>query len=354
MKKINKLFNISKDIPIDVFFEHILYDKENGYYTKKNPFGKTGDFITAPGVSTIFSELIGIWIVSTWELMNKPKNFNIVELGPGSGDMCNTIIKTFKKFPEFYSCVKIFMYEKSNTLKKIQQNLIKDKKVKWITGLESIKKGPVIFFGNEFFDAIPVKQFKRNKNLIFEKFIKLDKKSNICQSLKKISKKNAKELNSFKTLKEFDFIEFPKLGFVELKKIISKINKLSGGILLIDYGFTGITNKSTLQSVKSHKKNELFKNIGDADVTSLVNFNLLKEYFHKNKLNVKKIVSQNFFLEKLGIHKRAEILSQNMSFKQKADLYIRIDRLLNRKFMGELFKVIFAFKSKSKNFIGFD
>ena len=341
MLKLKKLFHKYKNIPLDIFFENILYNKEDGYYVKKNPLGKNGDFITAPIISSIFSEMIAIWIASTWTIMNKPKNFNIVELGPGNGDMCKIIIRTLKKFPKLFSCTHIFMYERSEILKKIQKKTINEKKVKWIKNLNEIKKGPVIFFGNEFFDAIPIKQFKRKNNLVFERFIKLDKKLNINQLFKEASPKDVKELNTFSALKKTSFIEFPKLGFLELKKIISKINELSGGILLIDYGYLG-------------KINKLFENIGDADVTSLVNFGLLKEYFQKNNLSVKNIVTQSFFLERLGIHKRAEILSQNMSFKKKADLFLRINRLIDQKLMGELFKVIFAFKAKSKNFVGFN
>ena len=94
--------NQSKTIPIDKFVEKALYNKKFGYYSTKNPFGKFGDFITSPGISFLFSEMIGIWIISFWENLNKPKKFNIIELGPGNGEMCKTLIKTFKKFPKFF------------------------------------------------------------------------------------------------------------------------------------------------------------------------------------------------------------------------------------------------------------
>ena len=143
------------------------------------------------------------------------------------------------------------------------------------------------------------------------------------------------------------------MGFKELDPIIKKIKKLSGGILLIDYGFIKNSNESTLQSVKAHKKNKLFNNIGKADITSLVNFNLLKEYFFKNNLDVNKITTQGLFLKKIGILNRAEILSKKMNFKEKSDLYIRLQRILSPKQMGELFKVVFAYKNKKKISIGF-
>ena len=120
-----------------------------------------------------------------------------------------------------------------------------------------------------------------------------------------------KEIKNFRVLKDLKFIEFPKLGILEMSKIVKKIKKLSGGVLLIDYGYTKLLNKSTIQMVMQNKKvrtGDFFKNVGKADITSLVNFSLLKEYFLKNEMNVKKIVTQKFFLEKMGIVERAKIL----------------------------------------------
>ncbi len=124
--------------------------------------------------------------------------------------------------------------------------------------------------------------------------------------------------------------------------------------MLIDYGYLEPKNKSTLQSLIKHKRNNLFNNLGEADITSLVNFKLLNEYFIKNNLKVKKIVSQKFFLEKMGIIDRANNLSKKMSFKEQSNLYLRLKRLLDLKLMGSLFKVIFTYKFKKDNFIGFE
>ena len=160
-------FKKSKTLPTDKFFRNVLYDKKFGYYTSQMPFGKNGDFITSPKISSIFSEIIAIWIVSSWETFGKPKNFNIVELGPGDGSLANILLRSFKKFPEFNSIKKMFLFEKSIFLKKVQKKKISNKDVKWINNLGMIKKGPVVFFGNEFFDAIPIKQFKKNKKRFF-------------------------------------------------------------------------------------------------------------------------------------------------------------------------------------------
>ena len=350
----NKIFfNNSKILPVDKFFENVLYDKKFGYYSSKIAFGSSGDFITAPGVSSLFSEIIGIWLVSTWETLGRPQRFNIVELGPGDGCLIKILLKTFKKFPKFYESTNIFLYEKSDLLKNLQKKNINNLKVKWINNFDNIKTGPVIFFGNEFFDAIPIKQFSCKKNFLMEKYYLLNKNNKIDTTYKKASSKDTLLIKKFKILKNLKFIEFPKLGLNELAKMIKKISKLEGGLLLIDYGYLTPKNKSTLQSVIKHKKNNLLNNLGKADITSLVNFKLLNEFFIKNGLKVKKVVSQKFFLERMGIVERANNMSQNLNFKEQSDLYLRLKRLLDEKLMGNLFKVIFTYKSKKDNFLGF-
>ena len=359
MKYKLKNFNLNYDklIPVDEFVEKVLYHPKAGYYSKKIPFGKKGDFVTAPTISNLFSEIVTIWLISCWEKFGKPKNFNFVELGPGDGSFIKVLVDTIKNFPELNESINIFLYEKSDFLKKTQTNTINNSKVKWINNFKSIKKGPVIFFGNEFFDAVPVKQFTFFKKDLFEKYYIINKKTGLYETYRKASLKDSEVIKSFKTLKNLKFIEYPKKGFDELQEIIEKISKLNGGIILIDYGYLDIINKSTLQIAMKNKKmniNSLYKNLGNADITYLINFNLLKEFFLKKKLKVKKIISQKFFLEKMGIIQRAKILEKKMTQKQKDYMSSTLIRLLHKDLMGELFKVVFAFKSKKNNFLGFE
>lgn len=346
-------FSESKDLPIDEFFCNVLYDKKIGYYSSKAPIGSKGDFLTSPSVSDLFSEIIGVWLISTWNTLGKPKKFNIVELGPGDGSLTKILIRTFQRFPEFNQAANIFLYEKNDLLKTLQKKNIKDTKIKWIKNFSNIRSGPVIFFGNEFFDAIPIKQFIRKENLLFEKYFSLNKEYKIIETYKQASSNATSKIKKFNSLKNIKFIEFPKLGLDELNRVIEKISSLQGGILLIDYGYLKPNNQNTLQSIMRHKKNKLLENLGHADITSLVNFKLLSEFFIQNNLKTKKITTQKIFLEKMGIIERANNLSKNMSFKDKANLYSRIQRLIDEKLMGNLFKVIFAYKFKKDNFLGF-
>ena len=348
-------FNFNKKIPVDKFLEKALYEPKVGYYNNRIPFGKNGDFVTSPTISNLFSEILAVWIISTWEKFEKPETFNLVELGPGDGSLTKVLIQTFKKFPKFNKSVKIFLYEKSNLLKKIQKKKIASDQIKWIKNYNSIKKGPIVFFGNEFFDAIPIKQFAIKNKKFLEKCFLL-KRDTLIETYKRASSIDISDIKSFNALKRQNFVEFPKSGFVELNKIIKKISSLSGGILLIDYGYLKSFNGSTLQAVRKNKKikmNNFLNHIGKVDITYLINFNLLKEFFEKNNLKVKNIVTQKFFLETMGIIERAKIIEKKMSEQQRKDMLLTLKRLLHENSMGELFKVIFAHNYKNNNFLGF-
>ena len=352
MKKIDKIFSKSKALSLDSYLEKVLYDKSFGYYQKQNPFGIKGDYVTAPNISNIFCEMIAIWLVSFWENLKRPKNLNFIELGPGNGDLCLILIKTLKNFPESFNSINIILYEKSERLKKIQKKRLVSERVTWTNDLRKIKKGPVIFFGNEFLDALPIKQFKKVNGNIFERYATL-KKNRVNFVYKKAKKKQISKLKSFELLKNNGIIEYPEHGFKELEVICNKIKKLNGGVLFIDYGYQLEKNIDTLQSVMKHKFNHINKNIGKADVTSLVNFNLYKKYFNSKSLLVEEILTQSKFLQKMGIIERFKIVSEKMKNEDKSNLYLRVKRLVDPKLMGKNFKVIFAKNKKCKFSLAF-
>ena len=141
MKTFKVFFKNSKVLPVDKFFKNVLYDKNYGYYSSKNPFGKQGDFITSPNISIFFSEMLSIWFLSIWEKLKKPKKINIIDLGGGNGEMSYNILQTLDSFPRFKNFFNIYIHEKSPLLKKKQKIRMKDKKVFWIDDLRNIKKG---------------------------------------------------------------------------------------------------------------------------------------------------------------------------------------------------------------------
>jgi len=353
----NKIINILKEkksIPLDKFIDIALYDKKFGYYIKKNPFGKKGDFVTSPLISNLFGEMIGIWCVAFWESLGRPSKILLIELGPGDGSLCNNLLKTFKSFKSFYNSLEINLLEVSDKLKTIQKKNINNNKVKWIKTIKEIKKGPIIFFGNEFFDALPIKQIYKRKKLFFEKYVTLSKDKKKIKFLHKKANNNLiKRIQKLNLISAGNTIEYPIEAIKFLEAIAEKINEFNGGILAFDYGYKGRKNQNTLQVVKNHKFSKIFLRPGGADITSHVNFKLFYEILKKNNLDVRKITNQSEFLQKIGILERANILSSEMSFKEKANMFYRLQRLLNPKEMGSLFKVIFAKKKGKKFSLGF-
>ena len=353
----NKIINIlkqKKTLPIDQFINLSLYDKKFGYYMKSNPFGKEGDYVTSPLISNLFGDMIGIWCVAFWEHLGKPKKISLVELGPGDGTLCKNLLNVFKKFKDFYNCFEINLLEKSNYLKKKQKKEIKNKKVKWIKNIKHLNSGPLIFLGNEFFDALPIKQIYRKEKIFFEKYIGLEKKN---EKLKFVYKKAKRDLiqniKKYNLISKGDIIEYPVKAIEYLQSISDKIKKYNGGLLILDYGYIKSINKNTLQSVKKHKFSNILLEPGNADITSHVNYKLFLKILRKNNLQVQKIVTQREFLQKLGIIKRAEIISKDKTFKEKAVIFYEIKRLLHYNEMGDLFKVLFAQNKKNRFKLGF-
>ena len=353
----NKIINIlekGKFIPLDKFIHIALYNKKFGYYMKKNPFGKKGDFITAPLISYLFSEMIAIWCVAYWKYLKKPKKIIIIELGPGDGSLCKDLLQTFKKFKEFYSCLEIKLLEVSDKLKSIQKLKIKNSKVKWIKSLNKINQGPVLFIGNEFFDSLPIKQVYKKGNILFEKYIALSKSKERVKFLyKKVGKKLVKKVKDLNLFSSKGTIEYPLNTVKYLSIIAKKIKKYNGGFLTFDYGYIKNQNRNTIQAVKNHKYSSPFIKPGNSDITSQVNFELIYNFLKKNKLNVNKVVTQSEFLQKMGIKERANILSKNMTFKSKVNMFYTLKRLLDPDKMGSLFKVLFAQKKGKKFSLGF-
>ena len=345
--------NKNKYIPLDKFINTALYNKKTGYYMNKNPFGKNGDFITAPNISILFSEMLAIWCIAFWQNLGCPKKINIIELGAGNGEMMYQLIKVFERFDKFKLSSNYFILEKSQFLQKIQKKKLNSHKIIWLNSLSKLKNGPNIFLANEFFDALPIKQFIKKNNQWFEKKIKInnDNKFEIIDIITNI--KNLEKKTGIKLTNNQKIIEFSPLTYKYFKIISKKINTLQGGLLIIDYGYLEKKMKNSLKSVYKHNFNNVLNNFGKSDITYNINFFLLKKIAKKLNLKVAGLTSQGSFLTKLGISHRAEILAKNLRFSKKADIYYRLKRLIDKNFMGELFKVMFITKKNIKFKIGF-
>ena len=338
---------------LDKFIEDSLYNKKHGYYMKKNPFGEKGDFITAPNISILFSEMIAIWVISFWEKLNCPKQFNLIELGAGNGEMMRILIQTFDKFPEFKNSCKISILEKSDLLLQTQKANIKNKKIKWLNNLNELNNFPCIFIANEFFDALPIKQFLKKEKKWYERCVKFTSDEKLKYLDVPFDMQKFEKEIKFKISYNQKFIEYSPLATKYLKTIVKKIKLNDGGILIIDYAYVEKEMKNTLQSVSKHKYRDVLKGFRNSDITYNLSFNLINKIIEKLGPCSSLSTNQKKFLTKLGILDRAEILSKNMPFSKKADIYFRIKRLIDENQMGHLFKVMFITNHKNKFKLGF-
>ena len=344
-----KNYNLS----LDKFINLSLYDKKFGYYMKKNPFGKKGDFITAPNISRLYSEMIAIWIISFWQSLGSPKKFNLIELGAGNGQMMKVFIESFQRFPIFLNSCNFIIHEKSPSLIKIQKKELAKNKIEWVSQIKKIKKGPCIFIANEFFDALPIRQFRKKENLWLEKFINLKNLDKAFFFEKEVDIKKIEKKIHFKISQGQNFIEYSELGINYLKDIFKIIKINTGGLLLVDYGYTEKKMKNTLQAISNHKFANILENIGNVDITHNISFDLFKRFTKKIGGLANNLTTQKEFLLKMGIKQRAQIISKNQSFLKKADIYHRIERLISEEQMGNLFKVMFIKNKKNKFKLGF-
>ena len=212
---------------------------------------------------------------------------------------------------------------------------------------------PCIFIANEFFDAMPIKQFIKKSDQWNERYVKFFSQKepgylDIPFNIKKLEKKI-----KFNISTKQNFIEYSPLLIKYLKNITNKIKLNDGGILIIDYGYIDRKMKNTIQAVYKHKYTDVLKSFGSCDITYNLSFNLISQIIKKLGPFFQSITSQKEFLIKLGILKRAEILSKNMPFSKKADMYYRVKRLIDDKQMGKLFQVMFVTNKKNKFRLGF-
>ena len=264
------------------------------------------------------------------------------------------ITETLKNFPECFNACNFIILEKSDFLINHQKKNLNNKKISWVKNIKKIKPYPALFLANEFFDALPVKQFFKKKESWYERFVELKNKKTAKFQEKKININKLEQNLEFKISKNQNIIEYSPTTFKYLKDICKIIQKNNGGILIIDYGYQNSKMYETLQAIHNHKYSNVLENIGDSDITYNINFSLFQKFINQFDNLDSVITSQKKFLTSMGILQRAEIISKNIPFSKKTDLFYRIRRLIDEKHMGELFKVMLIKNINNKFKTGFE
>ena len=328
-KSIKDTISMNGPITLDYFLSLVI----PYYYNNNDPIGKSGDFITAPEISQLFGEMIGIWVANKWMSMGRPE-FSIVELGGGLGTLMQDLLRGTKYISQFHSKMKkIYMVDQSDLLINNQKEKLQDyhDKVEWIQGTEKVNGNEKLFIiNNELFDALPIKQFIKCTDGLREMHVLLNEKNHLEIRPYGNAIKDDK-------LKTGEYLEVSVVGEYIAEQIATLLGKNGGYMLAIDYGYIESTKNNTIQTVRRHKKTNILDNIGYSDITSHVDFKLLAGCFiqHGFKCN---ITSQANFLINHGIKERVEMLIQQGAEPDK--LISQMDRLTSKEQMGELFKVL--------------
>lgn len=329
--KKNGSINVSEFIQICQF-------ENSGYYLKKNPIGRSNDFITAPEISQMFGEVFSLFLINYWEKKIKT-NFNLVELGPGKGTLLKDILRTSSINQDFLNSMNLILVEKNKTLIEIQKNIVNFEKLSWSMEFNvTNKKIPSIIYSNEFFDCFPVRQFHK-KEKWYEKYVDYNEFENNFTFVSQ----QVEDIKILKSLEKFEHVKVAEIAHsrVEYFKSICKfIQQHKGVFITIDYGYKNPPNHLTLQTIYHHKKTHLFENIGNQDITSYVNFDEFIFIANQYNLKIDTFCSQKDFLISCGIEERMKNLQKNKSEQTIKNIESEYDRLINKSQMGEIFKVL--------------
>ncbi|WEJ34432.1 SAM-dependent methyltransferase [Devosia sp. SD17-2] len=311
-----------------------------GYYKGADPLGTKGDFITAPEISQMFGELIGFWLVNIWQQMDEPKSFNLLELGPGRGTLMADILRVACRAPGFRDALKLKLFETNPALTAQQGARLEAYEPKWLENFENFDDGPILIVANEFFDALPIRQFVRKPDGWHERQVGLaDGKRVYGLSPTPIPPEALPDAVASAELNTVYEVSF---AAGEVMSILSKLVAQNGGaILAIDYGYAETRTGETLQGVRNHAYADVLENPGETDLSAHVDFGALIGAARLAGIATQPVVTQGNFLLQLGIDERAGALSRANPGSAE-DIRIARNRLVNEDQMGTLFKVFCA------------
>ncbi|WP_293468326.1 SAM-dependent methyltransferase [Phenylobacterium sp.] len=307
-----------------------LHDPQDGYYATRPALGEDGDFITAPLVSQMFGELIGVWAMSAWQAMGAPSRFVLVEMGPGDGTLMNDLLRAARLLPTFLEAADVWLVETSEPLAALQAARLPDG-VRWAQSLDEVPGGqPVVLVANELLDCLPVRQFVRTPVGWAEQVVGLSDDRRLCFGLvpAPIALPDAREGVVYERSAAQE-----ALGAA----IGERLARDGGAALLIDYGRDQPGFGDTLQALVRHERVDPLASPGEADLTVHADFPAVMAAARKAGAEAA-ILTQAAFLARAGIGERAEALVR--ARPDKAPVIGRqLNRLVGGDQMGELFKV---------------
>jgi NADH dehydrogenase [ubiquinone] 1 alpha subcomplex assembly factor 7 len=347
---------IAADGPISLehFMTLALQHPRLGYYRTRQPIGADGDFITAPEIHQMFGELIGLWAIEVWQQMGEPSRVHLVELGPGRGTLMADVLRVANLRPAFLRAAQIQLVEASEALFAVQRQTLAAAAVArpitwpvtwpitWHRAIEDLPDGPAIVLANEFFDALPIRQFARTEQGLCERVVGLGADGELCFGLVPTGAPPTAARAAHGAI-----IEIGAAAQSVARRLAARFAASPGALLAIDYGYSRPSAGATLQALRRHSPDDPLRAPGEADLTAHVDFSALARAAQAEGAAVYGPIGQGKFLARLGIFERAAALKRNAAPAQSAAIDAALARLAlpgpesgPKASMAELFKVL--------------
>ncbi len=341
--ELKKLIKSSGPMPVWRYMELCLTHPTHGYYISRDPLGREGDFTTAPEVSQMFGELLGLWAASVWKAIGSPPLLRLVELGPGRGTMMADALRALRVLPPLYQALSIHLVEINPVLREKQKSMLSTaRSIEWHDSIDDVPEGPSIIFANEYFDVLPIHQAVKRETGWHERVVDIDGSGRLVFGAA------AEPMPRFEVLLP-PLVRAAPVGAVfewrpdtEIMKIASRVRDQDGAALIIDYGHLRSGAGDTFQAIARHSFTDPLKSPGLADVTAHVDFQAMARAAEDLGARVHGPVQQGEFLKRLGIETRAVTLMAKASHEVSEDISGALKRLVGggRGGMGSLFKVL--------------
>ena len=343
LSEIKKLIKSSGPMPVWRYMELCLMHPKHGYYLSRDPLGREGDFTTAPEVSQMFGELLGLWAASVWKAIGSPPLLRLIEIGPGRGTMTADALRALRVLPPLYQALSIHLVEVNPVLREKQKaTLSGTRNLTWHDTIDDVPDGPSVIFANEYFDVLPIHQAVKRENGWHERTVELDDGGKLAFGAA------SEPIPRFEVLLP-PWVRAAPVGAVfewrpdaEIMRIASRVRDQEGAALIIDYGHVRSDAGDTLQAIARHSFADPLENPGQADVTAHVDFQALVRATEDLGAGVHGPVPQGDFLKRLGIETRAVNLMAKATREASEDVASALKRLVGggRSGMGQMFKVL--------------
>ena len=337
--RIIRHIQMSGPLPLAEYMHWCMADRADGYYHSQTSIGSRGDFITAPEISQMFGELIGIWLVNSWKAIGAPQHFNLVELGPGHGTLMKDALRATKTSGGFFDAAQVTLIETSQKLKDSQQQkLAGTTDLNWLDDFQQVPDLPTLIIANEFLDVLPIRQYVKSSEKWHENTIGIAD-DGLCWLLGTATMPTDGLPEGHRQEPDGAVFEISNSREAVIDQIAEHLLRNTGAALFIDYGHVRSGFGDTFQAVKDHEYVNVLELPGSCDLTSHVDFGALSNVAAEAGCQVHPILTQGEFLLALGLLERAGQLGAGKSGDVQARLTKEAERLALPDQMGDLFKV---------------